>query len=512
MSSGWSATKMMLSMRWRMIRQKRTRMIILFSGLFILVGVSSSINIGYAIELSIRESVSTGVFQYQDVILQVLKGALGNIGSLFFLSVFAMAIFAPLAGTATISLVPAEDLQSIRPSNTHRYFDSIIINSISGIGILQLLTLTCLASILSINSLRIFSMLFMWSLWILLIELTTTVGWILEWAIRRFGKVKRRIFSGLIFAVTFGVIAFALYSGVSPYGFGNFLISRLVETTHSFNTATVVNILSVWVIIIIFLFLGSSLAKRALLYSPPANAKGSYHKPQKETTNVSKIALRVIWAAVWRTGEVKKPILALVLFGIPAMIASQLDINKTLGLTIAIPLTVALSWSVNLFGILGTGMNWVGSQPKIMKRLPLIAFFIQIVINFTLIGILWFVSFAAGNSSISGGLFLLKNASFVIFGTSAFSTYLSINYPIRAQIIGRGNAIIPPLTALGYLFQLLIVAGVPAFLLSISYSNVLRYAALGVIVLLELLMLLLQNRKWGDAQIRSRIIQIVSAQ
>ena len=223
MHSGWSATKMMLSMRWRMIRQKRTRVVILLSGIFILIGVSSSINIGYAIELSIRESVGTGVFQYQDVILQVLKGALGNIGSLFFFSVFAMAIFAPLAGTATISLVPAEDLQSIRPSNTHRYFDSIIINSISGIGILQLLTLTCLASILSINNLRIFSMLFVWSLWVLLIELTTTVGWVLEWAIRRFDKVKRRIFSAIILSVVFGAIAFALYSGVSPYGFGNFL-------------------------------------------------------------------------------------------------------------------------------------------------------------------------------------------------------------------------------------------------------------------------------------------------
>lgn len=513
MRSGWTATKIMIALRWRMIRDKNIRRTIIFSSIFVALGLGSSINIGYAVELTMKAQDGNALVSYQNAIAAFLRNIEGNAGSIFLLAIFGLAVFTPLAGTSTLSLIPTDDMQGIRPNVAHKYFDSLVINLVSGVSVLQLLTLTCFASLISINSLRVLPMIFIWSLWFLFIQITTAVGWVVEWGARRFKKNKKFILSLTLAAIILGGMVAYIYYGFSPYGFGNFILSRLLETNSGLGIEAIVDIFSLWGIILIFFYIGTYLAKKALSYAQPANTKSFYHKAKKPTVSVTRITFRLVTNCLWRTVEIRKPILALMLFGIPAVSLSPLHGYRIFGLIIAIPMTIALSGGVNIFGILGLGFNWLGAQPKLVKKIPLVAFFIQVAVDYMLIFILWFIAFLAGKSSLADGFDVFRSASFVILGTSVLSTYLSITFPKRIQVSGRGNSIIPPLTALGYLILLVVVSGLPLFVLQVHYQSVLyRYGTLTIVILLELLVLFLENRKWGDSKIRSRIIHTVSAQ
>lgn len=513
MRSGWAATRIMLALRWRMIRDKNVRSTIIFSSIFVMLGLASSINIGYAVELTMKAQDGAALISYQNAIASFLKNIVGSTGSLFLLGVFGLAIFAPLAGTATLSLIPNDDMHGIRPNITHKYFDSLAINLVSGVSLLQLLTLTCFTSLVSVNSLRVFPMLFMWSLWFALIQTTTLVGWAVELAARRFKKNKKIILSLLLAVVVGGGIILYVYYGLSPYGFGDFIIARLLETNSGATLKTIIDIGALWVLMCILLILGSWLAKRALRRAQPANTKSFYHKKKKDITNPTHMTFRLVASSLWRTVEIRKPILALMGFGIPAVILSPLHGDRILGLVIAIPITMALAWGGNIFGILGTGLNWIGAQPKLVKRIPIVAFSIQVILNYALIFILWFVALIAGQSSLADGLTTLRTASLVILGTSVLSTYLSITFPKRVQVSDRGNSVIPPLTALGYLVLASVIGGLPVFVLQVHYQKAsYRYGTLAIVILLEFALLFAENRRWGDNKIRSRIIHTVSTQ
>lgn len=512
MHSGWNATKLILSLRWRLVRSRKTRILIYISGLFVSIGVLSSMNLGYAIELSIREQNPSQNLKLQTMIGYLLHGTENNIGALLLISIFAMAFFAPFTGSTTVSLFPSEDLQSIRPSETHRFFDALIVNCISGIGLLQILTLMGITSILTIDVNRFIPIIMAWALWICLVSLMTTIGWTLEYFIRRFGKLKRRIIGLIVAAIFAGGFLFEVSIGISPFIVGDLYIKKIrYMGTTGWGHEAILYLLGFSLTFIFLLIVGSAITKKAMLLSAPPTAIGLGHRKAKMTTNNTKLSLRLLFQTIWRTTECRKPILAIILFGAPAMLFSSTKANTGIILTLAVPLTVALAWGVNAFGILGTGMNWLAAQPKIMKKLPFFSMLTQTIVSFLLIMILWVIALASGRSVLSDGISVLVMGFFSVFGASVFGAYLSMHHPIRTQLTSRGNALVPPLTALSYLLQLIIITGIPSVVFYLNLSLYEQFMAFTTLLGIYLIGFYTLTKKWEDAETQARVVQIVSA-
>ena len=512
MRMGWSATKLIMSLRWRLIRSRKTRAIIYASGLFVFIGILSSINIGYALSLSIKQENVSQNLTVQTTLSYILHAAENNFGAVFLISIFAMAFFAPFAGSSTISLFPSEDLQSIRPNETHRFFDSIIVNCVSGIGLLQLITLTGITSILTMDISRFIPMMIAWALWFFLVTLMTTVGWTLEYTVRRFGKVRRRVTGFLLTLALGGGFFLSAYLGKSPFAVGNSYIKEIRDSGTNGVTLKAMVLFTSFILGIIFFFIvGSGITKRAMLLAPPPTSMGLGHRAPKLKTDVKSLGLSLLFKSIWRTGECRKPIIAILCFGAPAMFFSSTTNNLGTILTIAIPLTVALAWGVNSFGILGTGMNWMASQPKLIKRLPFYSVVIQVILVFIMVSILWSLAFFSGHANLTTapGLFAAIFLSSV--GTSVYSSYLSIKHPVRTQITSRGNALVPPLTALAYLIQLIIISGIPSAIMTLKISSNWQFTSMDCLFISYMISLIALEIVWKEAKTRARVIQIVSA-
>ena len=512
MRMGWSATKLIISLRWRLVRLRKTKVLITFGGVFVLVGLIASINIGYALSLSIKQQNVNQNINIQTMLSYILHAAQNNFGAVFLISIFAMAIFAPFAGSSTVSLFPSEDLQSIRPNETHRFFDSIIINCVSGIGLLQLLTLTGITSILTMDINKFIPLLLSWGLWFFLVTLMTTVGWTLEYTVRKFGKIKRRI-TGLLLTLAFGGGFFAsAYFGKSPFAIGNSYIREIRNTgSHGIDSQSIILIVSIILGIIVLFIVGSFITKKALLLSAPSTSMGLGHRAPKLTTSLKNLSISLLFKTLWRTGECRKPIIAILCFGAPAMFFSSTTTNLGPILIIAIPLTVALSWGVNSFGILGTGMNWVASQPKLIKKLPFYSFIIQFLLVLAMTVFLWLLAFFSGHSSIHKAIPLFAAIIISSIGTSVYSSYLSIKHPVRTQLTSRGNALVPPLTALAYLLQLIIIASIPSTIMTLKLPFIWQFTSMDCLFASYMISLIALEVIWKGAETRARVIQIVSA-
>lgn len=511
MRSGWKATRLIMLLRWRLIRVRKTRLFIYMSAIFVSIGVLSSMNIGYAIELSVRQPNASQSVQLQTMISYLLHALEGNIGALLLISIFATAFFSPIIGSTIVSLFPSDDLQSIRPNVTHRFFDSLIINCVSGIGLLQMLALLGLTSIVTIDGQGFIPLLMAWALWFCFIGLMTTIGWSDEYILRRVGRFKRNLVGlgvGLTFASTF---LFAFYFEVSPLALGEFYIREIRRISETGWTSEIPSILSIFLLIFItLLIIGTAITKKALLLPAPVDAISSWHRKSKLTTNNTRLTLRLLFQIIWRTNECKNPIQAILLFGVPAMLLISNPTNIKIILTLAVPLTIALAWGVNTFGILGTGTNWLIAQPKIMKRMPFYSALVQIIISFSLMITLWLVSFLSGGSNLDDGISLLATGIFSVIGASLLGCYLSIYRPVRTQLTSRGNALVPPLTALNYIIKLVLVTSIPSIIFYLTVSPVAQFRALNILTVLYLTGFYVLVKKWEGAETRARVVQIVS--
>jgi hypothetical protein len=494
-----------------MVRKRSTRIAIGIGGFFVFSGMILATNLGYTVSLSARQASNLQDAYPQLWITTLLHGMDSGFGTLFLGTVFGIAVLAPFAGASTLSLLPSEDLQAIRPNKSHRYFDSCIINSVSGVAILQLLALTGATSLLTIGGQELPALAVTWILWILLVALTTTVAWILEWIIRKFARVNRITLGIVIALLTIAIITIGYYRGGTLFGIGEKYSRLLIASGHGWNLSISLLLLGLLLTFGVLVLAGVTISRKALLLPPPLAHAGSKHRPRKSLTGTAKVTLQLLLRAIWRTAECRRPLIAILVLGIPAVVFSKTDVSMELSLVFAVTLTVSLAWGVNVFGVLGTGMGWLGSQPKIIRRLPLVGVALQTVVTVFLMSILWVLSLALGKGTLSAGVHILIMGGFAAFATSIYCMRLSIRKPIRTQLAGRGNALVPPLTALGYLLQLLMITGIPIVLSLMPMSLIEHILAFAFFLMLLVIGFLVQQKRWEDPEMRARVVQIVAA-
>lgn len=508
-----SASFLLIALRWRMIRAPHVRILIAFAGFFLLFGLSAAINLGYAVRNIAEQGLDTVASTYAQLwVTTVLRDGTGQVGAFALGGTFIAAIFAPFTGTATLSLVPADDLPGLRLPRLHRYFDSLLINAASGVGLLQLISLTAVTSLLSLDGPHFGAMLVTWVAWMMLVVTTTSTGWALEWVVRRFGRNARRL-AGLGAAVVIGIpILLDPKRGTTLFGLGDTYAELLRNSVHGPDLPLLLPAAVFAAMLAALLYGGLRATVAALALPAPVLATGKVRPARRPLpTAPVPVFTRLLMTALWRTPESRRPLVAIVGVGIPSMLLTQMDYNVETALNLAVPLAVSLSFGVNLLAIFGPGLSWLVSRPAVLNPLPRVTAGIQILLTVGLIMLLWAVAYTAGNADLEAGKRLLIGSTMSGFLAAAASLDLSLRRPMRARLSGRGDALVPPLTALGYLFRLITLACVPSIIVLGLERPLVYVVGLVGSVVISLAWIALSERRWANPARRSAAVAAVAA-
>jgi len=511
--SPWAATGLLLRLRWRMVRSRRAKSFIVLAGVIVFFGLLSCINLGYFVQIAAQSGRSeTGELYAQAWITNLSSGTMGGLGALAVGGAVVVALFAPFTGSATTALVPTEDLAGVRPPRAHRYFDAMIINGISGIGVLQFLALTAVASLITLDGQRVWGMLFAWTVWAFLVMVTSTIGFLLEWVQRAYGRWQRRVFGVVGVAVLLGAVLLDPNRGQTLFGLADKYTTVLRLSVISFTWWSVVALLVMLVCMVGVVGLGVWVTGRALSLAPRRGV-GVGDRTSRRLGSSSVTAVRgLLWRTLWRTRECRRPIIAILVVGIPVVSFTQMGESLEIALPMTIPLAVSLSWGVNVFGVLGRGMNWLGSQPKALSEIPRAAILFQAILSFLLLILLWTVSWLAGQADFASLRVFTISALTVAGLTTGLSALLSVLHPMRAPLTtGGGDALVPPLTALGYLGLLVGFGCVPGILLANLEDPVAQTVGVIIALVVSWIFIVAATVLWRNPRRRARVIAVVSS-
>lgn len=510
--SGAASTALLAQLRWRMIRVPGIRTAIISAAFFFVLATAIIANFGFALTSVAQDPTSPGNVFALDLLSQLADGRLEGVVSLTLISLLSIAVFGPFTGTGTVSLASAEDLYGIRPSKAHRYFDSLSVNAASGLGILQLLGLIGLHSFLTLDAHRLPGILLAFSVWAVLITLMSTIAWTIEWVVRRFGRWQRYLFGAALLGVGAIFYFFNPDSATTLYGAGNWYVNLLrgPESPALLPWAIATTIVAATALILfglrVFLAADKHLPP-ALLTSKPGRYRHFSGIPLL-------MALRLTVVTVMRTPQTRRPMIAAVIFGAPAVMVIDMDQLLAGSLSFAIPLAVALSWPANVFALVGTGMPWLASQPKIMAVFPKAAMAAQFLLTMAVISVLSGMALLAGRATVEDVQEILLQASFITIAAAGVAALLSVMNPIRAQMTSRGDALVPPVTALIYMVVLLIFTAIPGF----AFGGILAAGQWGEVVavlfsgLIGIGCGLLAISRWRNPQVRARAVSTVGAE
>lgn len=510
--SGIASTFLLARLRWRMIRVTGVRTAIVGAAFFFACATAIIANFGFAIAAVAQDPTSPVNTFARDLVAQLSDGRIEGIVSLTLVVLMSVALFGPFTGTGTVSLAAAEDLFGMRPARAHRYFDSLAVNAVSGLGILQLLGLVGLNSLLALDGPRLPGMLFAFALWGCLIALMTLIAWTIEWTVRRFGRWQRYTVAA-IFASLGGVIYVTNPdAATSLYGVGQAYVALLRGAEFSLLLTAVIP--CAFLIGAALVLSGLRMFLNADKYLPPTNHTGKTGRYRAFPAAPVLVAFRVVMGTVLRTPQTRRPMIAAIVFGTPAVIAVPMDPLLASSLSFAIPLTIALSWPANFFGILGTGMPWLMSQPRITLAWVKALLLAQVVLTLAVVAVLSGVAVLFGRASVPQVQGVLLQAAFITFAVSGVTALLAVSKPLRAQLAGRGDALVPPVTALIYMVLLLAFTALPgaAFGGMLTDSPAVEALALLAPGAIGLLCGAIALLRWRSPEVRSHVTSIVGAE
>lgn len=508
--TGAADTARMVRLRWDALRSTRSRAFSVVAVVLVCVGVISAANMGLAVKFMAMQGLDSaaGIFA-RSWILSLERNEIGDIGAITLGGAVIAAVFAPFTGSATVSVIPADDLSTVRPARLHRYFDSLLINAFSGIGLLQLFALTGIASVLTIEGNHSVALTVTWLIWVSVIVLTSTIGWTLEWLTRTYGKYARLTVAATLVAVV------AVLSLRDPleirrlFGLGAAYAKWMKEAslTGEFLTPAA----AITVLTVLLLIAGLAATRAALNRPAPAANTARNRRAPQGTYGDRATVIALLTNSIYRTVESRRPILAILLLGVPAVLFLEVTSSVENALMMAVPLAVSLAWGVNLFGLFGQAMPWLVTQPRIPDLMFKYAFYVQAALVALLVMFLLSLAALRGNASPQVAFSVLCGGVAAGALSSAVSLRLAVKKPMRAVLTGRGDALVPPVTALGYLLLLLVTACAPAAVIATALP---LWAKAPATIAAVAAALLIQNRSqriWSHPTQRSAVTAAVAA-
>lgn len=488
---------MFVRLRWRMLRGARQRALVVIGSLFVGMALLAASNVGTAIrELATSQTTSAAQVYAAIAMSQLREGRLSTLAATALGTAFLASLLSPFTGSSNVSLFPAADIAALRPNRMHRFSDSLITHLLSPVGFLSLFALTALASLLTADGGRTIGMLATLSLWPMLIATGSAESWFLEWGRRRFGFA-------FVFAITVavgsaaGVVALFYRSNAENiFGFGGYFARHVAgASVHGYSSVATLVYVS-WAVTALMVALGAVLCHQTMRL-PDGRTGGGDGQPAKLKMGVdggpTLTMVRLILAQTIRYPQVRRPLMAVLILGIPAIWVTGAHGTVGTTLVLGIPMAATIGWAVNFFGILGSGMTWLAALPVSRRTFLVAAVIVQVALIFTLTSLCWMPAWIAGrvtdSTLLSGVMGTL--AATLVCGRSAMAK--SIYRPLRATLASTSDAVVPPMRALSYTLRITAWGGqigVVVFVLRPLDRQLLALAAVIVVVTVRYWMLL----------------------
>lgn len=431
-----------------MVRSKFVRAVIFslggFAALMYLISANSdyfAYSVAISPEVEFNESLTL-------IFGQMYLNNFTVLGSVGFIALFSYIVFAPIVGTATISFVTDSEGSSLMLPRGHKFFDSLFLNMISGVGILQLLIGTGIASILSIEGNRTQAIILFFLIWIMSATISTILGWARELWVSKVGFIKTLV-AGFLLLFFLGFLTTAIYIDDIANLYGVLIVGASSAKLHE--------ILLVFLLILVVTFIliafGHSLSQKVnhKHFTKEAGKKNSKITLINFSRGLLTNSILLNYLLVSRTIEVRKTIIIVGLIGVISVIFLPLESAILPAVVIGFSATFSLSWLVNYYGLIGSGNIFIYSMSEYRKIAP-------VSLTSFSTGIIFFYN----SILLNVGYFLGKIDEISLFRMFILTIILSVSLPIvslliaaykpyRARLEGRGDTLLPPMVSLLYL-------------------------------------------------------------
>lgn len=503
-------TRLLLRLRWRLVRTRRARLGMWLGLVALTGGVLLAANTGAVVRSLAEGGRQSAAGTYAvNYVIAFDRGELGLIGATALGAALLASLLAPFTGTSVTGLATEDSLAGLRPARLHRYFDSLVTTAASTVGFLQLFVLTAVGSLLTLSGGRIEGLVFMWSIWPFLVLLSVAEGWLVELVHRSVGGVARRL---MLLGVLSGVVAALVLDpdhGRSLFGLGGHFVATIdAATAHDW--PRIASAVAVLTVLSAGLLAAGLLACRSALGKPAGAAVVVDRRVLVPVSARPGIAMtQVLLAQVWRTRSIRRPIATVVVVGLPAaLLAPSFNVMSTF--VVAIPLAVALAAGVNFFGVIGHAMPWLASQPGLMRMLLWQVMAVQVLLMGALVLMVWWPGLLFGILD-PGDAAAVAAASLVsILFTTRSATHKSLTRPFLVQLGSRSDMIAPPLTTVGYTLRLGLWSGQLGVLV-LTQDGLLQLGLVGAAVVVVAVRTLQLGRRWADRDVQSFVVRQVSA-
>lgn len=461
---GFSDSLNIMAFKWRAIRPRSQRFWIVFAlgaAMLLLLATAYSgstlrLLISATTEAPNSENIRDTVLLYLNIFLA--NNASAAMGGVLW-ALVASILLIPLVGYSFASLVPEGDLASIKITDNHKIADSIFLQFVSAISFVQIITLTVLTSVLTIGMDNPgLGIVVSWLLWALSVFATVLSAWFFELLLRKYGLKAKVISLSLI-----GLTALSLYL-IFPDDIGGFFGVGEAYTV-LLQGLTLNDSLTLFVIFLVFIAVAAILSGLiSLVASKTLQIPEKPKKKDRSKVLLARLGLiernsienveQFLANMIIRQSNIWKPLLLSTVFAATMSVVFFNFYDVFVTIAALIPIMIALVWSINIFGVLGSGTTWLVSLPQAKRRLLSSVVRLQyVIIGLITILIIALVLFIHNPPTTVFVNFIMATigASVVI---TQFALEKSVRSPHRYRVHIRGESVLPPNKAFSYMIKL----------------------------------------------------------
>jgi hypothetical protein len=507
-ATGLKDTRLLMRLRWRSVRSVWTKLLVWVSAVVLAFTLIAMSNAGAAVKQFATNPHETALTQFAlNYLIAFERGQLGLSGALALGSAVAASVFSPFTGASNLSLTPSDDLGAIRPHRLHRYFDAFLLQTVSTISVLQLLSLVGVTSLLTLNGGRTVGMVTTLTLWVALITLSTAIGWSLEYLRRTKGQHLRRLIAGAAAGVLGAALLLNKEHGMTLFGAGTAYSDFLQNKTQTPVWLPAVGLLVFAGVLFVY---GITMCQMSLTHPDVSVATKKNVKIFSNPKTPRGAVTQMVLTQIFRTNEIRQPILLLSVLMLPGVWLSRGNEIAMTTTIIAIPLSVALSWGANIFGVIGPGMTWLSNQPKAFKLLLDQAVFAQLSIVTFISVTTWVPLILLGTIPANRGFDVLLGLTAATAVTTRSAVTKSIYTPTLARLGTRGSSTLPPLTAVNYTLRFAMFGGQIGVIVTSISDQKLQLILTATICAWQTLRYMRLRSVWADRNEQCRVTSIVS--
>lgn len=372
------------------------------------------------------------------------------------------ALFTPVVSNSILSIYNKSSMISVKKNDMHVVTDSILLQFASIITLMQMVAFIAIGGILKFAAgFDNYVFLALGSIWMFFASFTCFMAWFMEFLLRKYGAKVKGIYIAVQGVALLVLNLFIPELNTKFLGIDSLLFDSLKNPYTSI------------LFIVGFLFLSFLMSLATFRLGLYVNNYTTAYTVVKKTASQTLVSLpRLTGRILWRNGNVKVPILMMVVIASGATFIFGAVNAGLVGFVIAIPMVVSMAACVNIFGIIGSGNAWAFTLPNFASNSLKFFFFYNLGAVFLANLLVILPSMIAGKANLyTFAMFMLST---LVSGSimSVLALYYAYKTPNRYDAHIRGENILPPSKSLKVLIFMVSVGGAPAAILFTS-SNIL---------------------------------------